>query len=47
MRMPISQIGVLGRITQGVRLINLKDNQTVSSTAIIDKDNQEIETEEQ
>lgn len=35
MRMPISQISVLGRITQGVRLINLKDGQKVSTIALI------------
>ena len=35
MRMPISQISVLGRITQGVRLINLKDGQKVSTITLI------------
>ena len=35
MRMPISQISVLGRITQGVRLINLKDDQKVSTITLI------------
>ena len=35
MRMPISQISVLGRITQGVRLINLKDSQKVSTITLI------------
>ena len=35
MRMPISQISVLGRITQGVRLINLKDAQKVSTITLI------------
>ena len=46
-RLSVDKISRMSRVTQGVRLINLKDNQTVSSTAIIDKDNQEIETEEQ
>ena len=45
-RLSVDKISRMSRVTQGVRLINLKDNQTVSSTAIIDKDNQEIETEE-
>ena len=35
MRMPISQISVLGRITQGVRLINLKGAQKVSTITLI------------
>ena len=37
-RMEISQISTLSRNTQGVRLINLKDNQKVSATAVIDKE---------
>ena len=37
-RMEISQISTLSRNTQGVRLISLKDNQKVSATAIIDKE---------
>ena len=43
-RLPISQISTTGRVAQGVRLINLKDNQTVSNVAIIE--HQEEETEE-
>ena len=35
-RLSIEQISQLGRVTQGVRLINLKDGQFVSSAAIID-----------
>ena len=42
MRMPISQISVLGRITQGVRLINLKDGQKVSTITLI-KSNEQSE----
>ena len=38
MRMPISQISTLGRVTQGVRLINLKDEQLVSSMCLIVND---------
>ena len=40
MRMPISQISVLGRITQGVRLINLKDGQKVSTITLIKSEEQ-------
>lgn len=35
-RLPIEQISITGRVAQGVRLINLKENQTVSNVAIID-----------
>ena len=37
-RLPIEQISTTGRVAQGVRLINLKDNQTVSSIALLDKE---------
>ncbi len=43
MRMPISQISVLGRITQGVRLINLKDGQKVSTITLIKSTDQNEE----
>lgn len=36
-RLPIDQISQLGRVTQGVKLINLKDNQYVSTISIVDK----------
>ena len=42
MRMPISQISVLGRITQGVRLINLKDAQKVSTITLIKSEEDSI-----
>lgn len=35
-RLPINQISELGRVTQGVKLINLKDNQYVSTTSIVE-----------
>ena len=35
MRMPIEQISVLGRVTQGVRLINLKEAQKVSTITLL------------
>lgn len=34
-RMPIEQISVLGRVTQGVRLINLKEAQKVSTITLL------------
>ena len=46
-RMEISQISTLSRNTQGVRLISLKDNQKVSATAIIDKEELEDSEENQ
>ena len=44
-RLPLNQISQLGRVTQGVRLINLKDNQVVSTISIVEKENSEEETE--
>ena len=45
MRMPLDQISVLGRVTQGLRLINLKDNQKVSTISLVDKVEEEISEE--
>ena len=49
-RMPSEQISSTGRVAQGVKLINLKDEQKVSTVAIIPKenlkeDNDNLETE--
>ena len=44
-RLPIEQISVMGRVTQGVRLINLKDNQKVSTIASVSKDNSDMNDE--
>ena len=38
MRMPLEQINVLGRVTQGVRLMNLKDEQIVATISLVDKE---------
>ena len=35
-RLEVNQISTTGRVAQGVRLIHLKDNQTVSSIALLD-----------
>ena len=50
-RLPIEQISQTGRVAQGVRLINLKDDQKVSTVAIVnkieeDEDNVSRETSE-
>ncbi|MBQ6282995.1 MAG: DNA gyrase subunit A [Bacilli bacterium] len=42
-RIPISQISVMSRVTQGVRLINLKDEQKVTSVFNIPKEEAEEE----
>ena len=38
MRMSLDQVSVLGRATQGVRLINLKDEQKVATVSLVDKE---------
>ena len=42
-RMPLDQVSVLGRVTQGVRLIHLKDNQTVSTISLVDHEEELLE----
>ncbi len=38
MKMPLDQVSTLKRATQGVRLINLKNNEKVSTVAIVEKE---------
>ena len=38
MKMPLNQVSTLRRATQGVRLINLKDEQKVATVAIVEKE---------
>ncbi len=45
-RLPLDQISQLGRVTQGVRLINLKENQKVATISIVEKEPEEIISEE-
>ncbi len=46
MKMPLSQVSILRRATQGVRLIHLKDKQSVSTVAVVEKEyDQSQETE--
>ena len=42
-KLPLSQVSTLRRATQGVRLINLKDEQLVATVALVDKDTSEEE----
>ena len=45
-RLPLSQISSTGRVAQGVRLINLKELQKVSTIAIVEKTQEEVEESE-
>ncbi len=36
-RVPLEQVNTLGRVTQGVRLIHLKENQEVSNISLVEK----------
>ncbi|NLD79306.1 MAG: DNA gyrase subunit A [Mollicutes bacterium] len=45
-KLPVSQISTMSRVTQGVRLISLKENQKVSAAFNVSKTKEEIETEE-
>ena len=44
-RLPLSQVSSTGRVAQGVKLINLKDNQKVSTIAVIEHEDVEEATE--
>ncbi len=46
MRMTLEQINTLGRVTQGVRLINLKENQYVTTISLVDKEPEDDEQSE-
>lgn len=37
-KLPLEQVSTLKRATQGVRLINLKDDQKVSTVALVEKE---------
>lgn len=45
-RLSLEQVSTTGRVAQGVKLINLRDDQKVSSVAIIAKECESIELEE-
>ncbi len=42
-KLPLEQVSQTGRVAQGVKLINLKDNQKVSNIAVVEKEENEIE----
>ena len=44
-KLPMDQVSTLKRATQGVRLINLKDDQLVSTVTIVDKEDEDDESE--
>ena len=45
-KLPLDQVSTLKRATQGVRLINLKDNQKVTAVALVEKENESEENNE-
>ena len=45
-KLPLDQVSTLKRATQGVRLINLKDNQKVTTVALVEKENESEENNE-
>lgn len=46
-RISLSQVKIAGRNTQGVRLIRLEEGQEISSTAVLDPEEEEAEEQEQ
>ncbi len=42
-KLPVDQISILGRVTQGLRLISLRDSQTVATVSIVDIEKENIE----
>jgi len=44
-RMAVSDLRVMGRATQGVKLINIKDNDAIASVAKVIHENEDIETD--
>ena len=44
-RLPLEQVSTTGRVAQGVRLINLKEGQKVSTVALIPKEEDAVENE--
>lgn len=47
MKMPLDQVSTLKRATQGVRLINLKEDQKVATVAVVEKEEEVIENDEE
>ena len=45
LRIPVSSLRVMGRATQGVRLINLRENDSIASVAYVEVNEDVDETE--
>lgn len=45
-RLDMNSVSTMGRVTQGVRLINLKENSVVSSVSVVNKNSEEEELSE-
>jgi DNA gyrase subunit A len=45
LRSPVANLRIMGRATQGVRLINLKENDTIASVACVEvnEENEDID----
>ena len=46
-KLPLDQVSTLKRATQGVRLMNLKENQLVSTVALVEKETQDDEVNDE
>ena len=46
-KIPLEQVSKMSRVTQGVRLINLKDDQKVSTVSLVDKDTENDDVSEE
>ncbi|NVO03568.1 MAG: DNA gyrase subunit A [Bacteroidetes bacterium] len=44
-RLAVAGLRVMGRATQGVRLINLRDNDSIAAVTYVEKEDEEVETE--
>jgi DNA gyrase subunit A len=45
-RMAVSDLRVMGRATQGVKLINLREDDSIAAVAKVMKDDDEVEVED-
>ena len=46
-RLDMNSVSTMGRVTQGVRLINLKENSVVSSISVVNKNSEEEDVSEE
>ena len=46
-RLPLEQVSTTGRVAQGVKLINLKENQKVSTVTLMEKESEYNSIEEE